>query len=136
MPVTGAGLPSIEIGSLTTAKSYRCTVSATNARGTGPSAVSSAVIVGAPSAPTNPVVTRVAAGQLKLTFGASKANGSPVTVYAATCTSTNGGVTRTKTGGSGMIVTGLTVGTTYRCTVYGHNARGNGVPATFASIVA
>ena len=64
------------------------------------------------------------------------ANGSPITVYVNSCSSTNGGVARSKLGGSPTTLTGLTAGKTYRCVVYGHNARGDGIRASFPLIVA
>src|SRR5205814_6216738 len=52
---TGSGWGSaIVVSGLTTAKTYTCTVRATNVRGTGPASVASAaVVVGSPVAPTN-----------------------------------------------------------------------------------
>jgi hypothetical protein len=91
-------------------------VTATNAIGTGASSSPSApVIVGAPGAPPNVKAvsgsTGGANGTLSVTFGAPPTNGAAVTSYAATCVSSNGGVTSTKAGaGSPLVVPGVTTG--------------------------
>jgi hypothetical protein len=130
---TGATAVAIPVAATTTAKTYTCKVTATNARGTSPaSAPSAAIIVGAPAQMAKPTVTKTAAGTLKATFTlltAAQANGSALTApkYTVACTSGNGGVAKTVTGAASPIsVTGLTATKTYTCTVRGHNARGLG----------
>jgi hypothetical protein len=75
----------------------------------------------------------VAAGSLKATFAAPNNNGAVITSYAVTCTSSNGGVTKTASGrASPITVTGVTPGDSYTCTVKATNSRGTG-PASVAS---
>jgi hypothetical protein len=128
---TGATAVLITVTGLTTGKTYNCTVNATNARGAGlASAPSLPVIVGSPASPTGVSAVKVASGQIKVTFTPGSNNGSTTTSYAATCTSTNGGVVGLKTGAaSPLTVTTLTGGKTYTCTVKGINARGAGLPS-------
>jgi titin len=118
----------IIVANLTTAKSYKCTVRATSAHGTSPaSAASLAVIVGSPAVPTAVTATRVSSGQLRVAFTPGANNGSTITSFTTTCTSTNGGTTRSKTATAGPItVTSLTGGKTYQCAVTAKNARGAG----------
>lgn len=127
---TAAASP-VTVTGLTTAKTYICTVKAKNARGSGlASAPTSPVVVGSPRAPTGATAAKVAAGSLRVSFTPGANNGSPITAYTVTCTSTNGGVVRAKTGPRGPItVTGLTVARTYVCTVKAANARGAGLPS-------
>jgi hypothetical protein len=70
---------------------------------------------------------------LKATFAAPNDDGAAITSYAVTCTSSNGGTTKTASGGASPItVTGLTPAKTYRCVVKATNSRGTG-PASAAS---
>ena len=139
----GAAVTPITVPGLTTGKTYKCTVKATNAVGAGPvSAPSGPVIVGSPAATAKPTVAKAAAGKIKVTFiplSAAQANGSPLTTpnYTAICTSSNAGVTNRLTGTTSPItVAGLTAGKTYTCTVTAHNARGYGLasPASVAVV--
>ena len=122
------------ITGLTNGKAYTFKVAAQNVSGTGVDSVASpATAVGGPAAPTGIGATRVAAGSLRVTYTAPANNGAAITSYTATCTSTNLGVTKTKTASSGALtVTGLTAGKTYKCTVKATNSRGTG-PASVAS---
>jgi hypothetical protein len=131
---SGAAAAPITVASVTTGKTYTCSVTAANGAGSGPaSARSATVVAGAPAAPARVTAARVAAGRIKVSFAPAVNNGSPVTGYTASCASVNGGVTRAKSGtGSPLTVTGLTVGKRYTCTVYATNARGKG-PASKAS---
>jgi hypothetical protein len=111
-------------------RSYTFKVAARNANGTGPqSAGSPAVIVaGAPGPPTAVKGVRVRAAQVRLTFVKGLTNGLPITSFSATCTSSDGGIARTKTGpASPILVTGLTLQKTYTCRVKESNARGTSV---------
>src|SRR5262249_41793390 len=87
----------ITVGSLTNGKTYTCSVYATNVAGnSGVSNASAVVTPGTtPSSPTSavahPLATTTATGSLLVTFVGSVGNGSPVTGYTASCTSTNGG---------------------------------------------
>jgi hypothetical protein len=131
----GAASP-ISVGSLTNGKLYTCTVTAMNGVGTGPaSAASNAVTPNAvvPGAPTIGTATRLNnAASVAFTAPAST-GGSPITSYAANCTSSNSGATGNASGaGSPIIVGGLSNGHTYRCTVKAINAVGPG-PASAQS---
>ena len=130
---SGAAAAPIAVVSVTTGKTYTCSVTATNALGTGPASARSApVVAGAPAAPATVTAARVAAGRIKVSFTPGANNGSPITSYTASCASSNGGVARAKSGpGSPLIVTGLTAGKRYTCTVFATNARGKG-PASKA----
>ena len=116
------------ITGLTDGASYRFTVAARNAVGYGPpSAPSPAMIAGAPGQPGAPTAVKVASGSLKNTFSAPMNNGAPITSYAVTCASSNGGVTKTKTGtASPITVTTLTAGKSYVCRLSATNSRGTG----------
>ena len=114
---------------LTTAKRYTCTVRATNSRGRGPwSAPSLAVIVGSPGAPTRVKAVKVASRSLRVSFRPGAKDGSAITGFTASCESSNGGVTRSKSGTeSRLTVRRLTAGKRYTCTARGTNARGAGL---------
>jgi hypothetical protein len=128
----------ISVTGLTTGKAYVCTISANNDVGAGPVATSLSVTVGSPGPPTGVTATKIFSGQLRVDATAPASNGSAITSYTATCTSTNGGVTRSASAaGGGLVVTGLTAGKTYRCTIHAVNARGSGVEsAPSAQVVA
>ena len=130
---TAAASP-VTVAGVTTAKTYTCAVKAHNARGTGLTSLASLpVIVGSPAPPATPTIANTVSGTLRVTFTpltAAQANGSPLTApqYTATCTSSNGGLTKLATGTTSPInVTLLTPGRTYTCTVKAHNARGYGL---------
>ncbi len=131
----GASTTPITVPGVTTAKTYTCTVVATNARGTGPKSVASpAFIVGAPAKPAKPSVVKTASGSIKVTFTKPAANGAAISSLTAACVSSNGGVTKTKAGtASPLTVTGLTAFKTYTCTVKATNSRAAG-PASPASV--
>ena len=136
---TGASSP-ITVSALTNAKTYTCTLTATNSFGTSAASAASASFVAAtvPGAPTIGTVTH-SGGNAVVAFTAPASNGgSAITGYTATCTSTNGGTTRTGTRTvSAITVTTLTVGKTYTCKVYATNAIGNSASsAASASFVA
>jgi hypothetical protein len=133
---TGTASP-LSVTGLTTAKTYTCRVKATNARGASlASSSSAAVIVGSPAAPTGVTAVKIASGQLKVTFTAGANNGSAITGFTATCTSTSGGVTGAKTGtASPLTVTGLTTTKTYTCTVKATNGRGAGLASAPSAAV-
>ena len=114
------------VGGLANGKSYTFKLLAQNANGAGTlSTRSNAVIVGAPAAPTGAHPVKVASGTFKVNFSPGSNDGAPITVYSTTCTSSDGGVTRTATGtASPITVNGLTPGTSYTCTITARNSRG------------
>ncbi len=116
------------IAGLTDGTSYRFTVAARNVVGYGPaSAQSLPMIAGAPGQPGSPTAVKVAAGSLKVTFAAPANNGAAITSYTVSCASSNGGVTKNKTGtASPITVTTLTTGKSYQCRVSATNSRGAG----------
>ena len=62
-----------------------------------------------------------------MTFNAPANNGAPITSYTATCASSNGGATNSKSGSSTTLtVIGLTAGKTYTCRATATNSRGTG----------
>ena len=134
-PVTIAGTASpIAVTGLTNGHSYTCTVTAANSAGASPASPASLpVVVGLPSAPPAPGVAPGDA-QITLTFVAPVANGSAITNFTATCSSSNGGVTGSSSGpGSPLTVPGLTNGKTYTCALTATNAAGTG-PSSPASV--
>ena len=118
----------ITVTRVTTKRSYRCTVTATNTDGTSPpSAASNAVTVGAPGRPAKPKVARLGAGHLKVSFARPASNGAPITSVKAVCRSSNGGIPKGTTGTAGPLgVKGLTPARSYTCTVSATNRRGTG----------
>ena len=119
-PVTVAGV--------STNRTYRCTATATNQRGTSPPSVASpAIIVGAPAQPAPPAVSRIGTGHFKVSFATPPANGAPITTFKAVCESSDGGVARGKVGAQSPLgVKHLTRGKWYSCTVRATNRRGTG----------
>ena len=117
------------MASLTNGKTYTCTVVATNSFGTSPASAASAsfVVATSPSAPTITGITHTA-GSAVVTFTAGATGGSPITSFTVTCTSTNGGTTRSASlTHSPITVTGLTAGKQYTCRVTATNAIGTSV---------
>jgi hypothetical protein len=136
----GATAAPITVANATLKKTYACTVTATNNKGTShASAASNAVVVGAPAQVAKPSISKPSSGHLKVTFTnltTAGANGSALTTpdYTATCSSSNGGAKKSATGtGSPITVAGLTGGKSYTCTVMAHNARGYGEASTPSS---
>ncbi|MGC9963777.1 MAG: DUF4038 domain-containing protein, partial [Syntrophobacteraceae bacterium] len=122
LTATGSQGP-ITMTGLTNGKSYRFTVTATNAIGTGPGSSSNTVIPATvPGAPTNVSAT---AGNARATvrFRAAASNGRRITRY--TVTSDPGGITAGGPRGK-ITVKGLTNGTIYTFTVTATNSMGTG----------
>ena len=88
-----------------------------------------------PGAPTA-VSATAGIASINVNFGAPASNGGPaITGYSATCTSSNGGVSGSNTGGASATsirVGGLINGKSYTCTVTASNSAGAG-PASAAS---
>ncbi len=128
--VAGTKSP-IVVTSLTTAKTYRCVVKATNAIGSSPASTAApAAVVGAPMPPVNVHAVRVTKGQVTVSWVASSGNGSPNTNFNVACVSSNGGASS----GSGapkspVRIILLTPNKKYTCTVKGINKRGTGLPS-------
>jgi hypothetical protein len=141
---TGSGGTSpITVSGATTGKTYTCKVKSTNAAGTSPmSAASNAVVMGAPASPTGLSLssgsTTTATGPLKMSFTPGADNGSSVTApsFTATCTSSNGGVTKTGVSTvSPITIANATTGKTYTCTLKAHNARGYGLASVSSGAI-
>ena len=135
---TGPTPATITVAAVTTAKTYTCTVKASNARGASlASAASLPVVVGAPAAPTAVRAvsgsTTTTTGSLRVTFALGADNGSAITSQTATCISKNGGITGFAllggTTAEPITLVGLSTAKTYTCTVQAGNARGASLPS-------
>jgi len=103
-------------------------VTAANAAGPGAASEASAAVTpaGVPDRPVVDAVTVVAANRLSVAFTAGADHGSAITAFDATCSSGDGGTTRSATGASSpLVVDGLTTGSTYTCAVVARNAAGS-----------
>ena len=125
----------IRMRNLTLGASYRCRVRGINAAGTGPYSRSGPRAVAnnatAPAAPTVTGTVPLAAGAVQVTFTPNGNGGSPINRYDATCTSNNGGATKSATGTSSpIVVPALTLGRSYRCRVSAGNAVGTSPSST------
>ena len=125
--VPGTGTTTV-IRGLVAGGKYTFTIAAENGIVAGPASVmTGAVTIGAPAAASAVKAANIGKGSLKITFVAAHNNGAPIKTYTATCTSSNGGKTKTGTGAKSPItVTGLSTGHVYRCTVKATNSRGTG----------
>jgi titin len=118
---TGAGSP-LTVSGLTNGNTYTCDIKSTNAIGQSAASIESDEVVptAVPDAPAKPTVVKGNA-RITVSFNAVADNGSPINSYTATCTSTNGGVARSKVADfepfSPIVVTQLTNGRTYTCRV-------------------
>jgi titin len=119
---------SATVTGLNNGKSYRFTIAARDALGTGAtSSKTAAITVGSPGQPHKPSVSRIGSGHLKVAFSAPANNGAPITSFKAVCRSSNGGTSEGKTGtASPLGVKTLTLGKKYTCTVTATNSRGTG----------
>ncbi len=109
---------------------YTCEARAVNSAGPGPWSAPSAPIV-LPTRPTEPTILAAVVSEprrVQVTFDPPRAQGaSPVTAYRSTCASSDGGTARTvNTSASPALVTNLTAGASYTCTVTARNAQGFG----------
>ncbi|MDQ1478833.1 MAG: hypothetical protein QOE62_4062, partial [Actinomycetota bacterium] len=121
----------IVVSGLTNTKTYTCTVTAQNARGSSaPSAASGAFSPAAiPAPPTIGTATRGNASATVTFTPPSDVGGSSITSYTATC-SAAGGATGYQTGsGSPLVVSGLTNGKSYTCSVTARNTQGGSAPS-------
>jgi titin len=125
----------IEVDSLTNSNTYTCTVLATNSIGDGAPSTASAPFVAA-TAPDAPTLTGVTRGQnsVDVAFTANGDEGDPITGFTATCTSSNGGTTKSASGATSPITVGsLSNGKTYSCTVAATNSFGNSFDSNASS---
>lgn len=125
---TGTASPIVVTG-LDNGKTYTCTVAASNINGAGAASPASDAVVPrtVPGTPAKPTVTRGNA-QITVSFTPPASGGSTITGYTATCTSSNGGTTRTGTGAtSPIVVSNLNNGKTYTCRVRATNNEGPGL---------
>ena len=129
---SGLASPLVVTG-LTNGHTYTCTVTATNSVGTSaPSEASNAFVPATvPDLPTG-VVATAGNGSASVAFSAPASDGgAAITGYAASCTSSTGGATGSTSGpASPLVVTGLTNGDTYTCTVTATNVVGASDPST------
>ncbi len=124
------------IAGLEDGQPYRFQVAARNANGTGPySALTAAMIAGAPGEPGRAKAVSLGRGELQVSFTAPSNDGAPITSYHARCRSTDGGATVHRSGtASPVTVTGATAAKHYTCAVTATNSRGRG-PASRPSPV-
>jgi Fibronectin type III domain len=122
------------IAGLQNGKVYQFEIAAVNAVGIGAfSPHSGSMTVGSPGQPGGPTVAKAGSGSLRVSFKPPANNGATITSYAATCRSSNGGISKTKTGKATPItVAALTPSKTYTCSVNATNSRGTG-PSTSPS---
>jgi Fibronectin type III domain/Carboxypeptidase regulatory-like domain/Calx-beta domain len=118
------------VPNLTNGTTYSCTVTATNASGSGPaSAPSSATPRTTPDAPVLLTAQR-GASSITLTWTPPISNGgAPIQRFTASCTPTLSGTSRSATASAtatSVVVTGLANGASYRCSVLARNSVGNG----------
>jgi streptogramin lyase len=125
----------LTITGLTDGSTYTCSVTATNAIGTGSAATSGPFEDGdLPDAPTIGSATR-GDGSAVVSFVAGASNGHPILDFTASCASSNGGSSRSATASSGPItVTALSIGKAYTCVVTERTAIGTS-PASAVSNV-
>jgi hypothetical protein len=131
---SGAVAP-IVVAGLTNGAAYVCAVSATNVAGVGfrsdPSAV---VVVGAPATLAQPVA---GPGHARITvaFVPPNDNGSPIRSYTASCVSSTGAPGSNTGAVSPIVITVLTNGAGYTCTVTATNAFGTSAPSPPSGLV-
>ena len=120
----GAASPIIVTG-LSNGTGYACTVTAANSAGTSaPSAAVSVTPVAKLAVPGKPTVSSVSAGnaQVSVAFTAPSTGGTGISSYTVTCT----GSLSASGSSSPIIVTGLSNGSSYSCTVTATNNAGSG----------
>ena len=121
---TGAASPIVVTG-LSNGTAYACTVTAANSAGTSaPSAAVSVTPVAKLAVPGKPTVSSVSAGnaQVSVAFTAPSTGGTGISSYTVTCT----GSLSASGSSSPIIVTGLSNGSSYSCTVTATNNAGSG----------
>ena len=139
-PITNSGAASpISIEGLLAGTSYTCNIQAQNAGGLssipGNCPIASCSVTVSTSTPSAPVGLTATAGnqQLTLAFSApTDTGGTAITGYQASCTSSvsNSAPGQSTGTASPLVVTGLTGGAEYTCTVAAQNANGLGQSAS------
>ncbi len=138
---TASGMSSpLVVASMVNGSAYSCSVTATNAAGTG--AASGAVGVAAsgavgvtprttPGAPVMPSAVPYDARAIINWAAPSSDGGSPITGYTVSC---NGGAVTASAGSAPITLAGLVNGTTYTCTVSANNAAGSTASSAFSFV--
>jgi titin len=114
----------VTVSTLDNGNTYTCVVVATNSFGdsVASDATSPFVAGGAPSAPSVTGVIR-GSNSAMVAFTSNGDGGDAIIDYRVTCTSTNGGISRAKTGlSSPVTVASLSNGRTYACKVVASNS--------------
>lgn len=122
--ILGPGTTTKLKGPYTAGATVFFTVAAVTGAGVGPASVGVGVSIGSPAAPQAVTAHRVGKGVIKVAFKAGPGNGSPITGFTATC-----GLHSASGKASPLIVKGLTVGKSYKCTAAATNSRGTSAPA-------
>jgi hypothetical protein len=131
---TGAVAPIVVTG-LTNGAGYTCRVHATNADGASNESPNSQVVfVGAPVAPAQPVATAGHA-EISVAFSPPANNGNRITSYTARCASSTGAPAANTGAASPILITVLTNGASYTCTVTATNAIGTSPPSPASNAV-
>ncbi len=130
---SAATVTPIVIPGLNNGVTYGCSVTARNAVGASDSSPSSDSVVPdrGPDSPATPAVS-AANAQIRVGFTAPSNGGSPITGYTARCAPANGGAINTASAGgsaASIVVTHLSNGRTYRCTVLATNVKGSSLPS-------
>lgn len=128
-----AGAAPIVFNGLNNGSSYACSVRARNAVGSSAASnVLNATPRGVPAAPTI-VLAESADRQIALTANQPANNGAPITLYTARC---SGGVSGSVAAPDrSVLLTGLTNGVTYTCTMVAANVAGESLPSASVSLV-
>jgi hypothetical protein len=123
LSASGTSSP-INVTGLSNGSTYLCSVAAKNAIGTGASSGTLSVTLATVTArPGAPVVSGLTAGTGQISVAFTPGSGGTASSYTATCASSSS--SKTVTGiGSPLVVTGLTGGTSYSCTVKASNTKG------------
>ncbi len=139
-PVSASDVGSpIFVSPLVNGTSYTCSVTATNGVGQGEASAASNTVTPA-TVPGAPVLVGATAANasISVSFNSPASNGgSQFTTFTATCDSSNGGVEGSKSALfiRPLVVTGLTNGATYTCSVTATNGVGTGPASASSSAV-
>jgi hypothetical protein len=122
----GAQAASAKVTGLTNGTTYTCGVTARNAAGSGAASIPATVTpIGPPGAPTS-IVAKPGDAIATVTWNAPASDGgSPITGYSVNCVSADASVS-VSADASPLVLTGLTNGTAWSCSVTAINAVGAG----------